>query len=104
MRPELTRALLGLVAAGVAGCPLTQQTLYGGPPLDVIDEVDEVDEVDVDGDGYGTKTDCDDSDASVHPGAEDATADGKDQDCDGHDGPKTPEDAPTPELKQKDGH
>ncbi len=58
---------------------------------------------DADGDGYGTgqgvlaceqpantateNHDCDDADAGVSPGAEDSTADGLDQDCDGHDGP-----------------
>ena len=30
--------------------------------------------------------DCDDTDAAVHPGAEDAPEDGIDQDCDGDDG------------------
>jgi hypothetical protein len=30
--------------------------------------------------------DCDDADAAVHPEAEDASTDGVDQDCDGHDG------------------
>ncbi len=41
--------------------------------------------VDADGDGYAGDEDCDDSDASVHPGAEDACGDGVDQDCDGED-------------------
>lgn len=61
---------------------------------------------DTDGDGFGdplsTKdsctqpvgyvkdnTDCDDTMASVHPGAVDDTVDGIDQNCDGHDGPFT---------------
>ncbi len=61
---------------------------------------------DLDGDGYGTTPDgslacaaspsevavgrdCDDSDATRNPDAEDAAADGVDQDCDGHDGPWT---------------
>ena len=37
--------------------------------------------VDVDGDGYSAEEDCDDSDASIHPGAEEA-CDGVDNDCD----------------------
>jgi hypothetical protein len=61
---------------------------------------------DADGDGYGDPatgvyvcdppsgtvsdgTDCDDADASVHPGAADPPDDGVDQDCDGIDGTDT---------------
>jgi putative metal-binding protein/type IX secretion system substrate protein len=57
---------------------------------------------DVDGDGYGNPavhetsntrptdyvldhTDCDDTKASIHPGAQEIPDDGVDQDCDGHD-------------------
>lgn len=45
---------------------------------------------DVDGDGYLSEAcggdDCDDADASVHPGAEDPPDDGVDRNCDGIDG------------------
>ena len=49
---------------------------YGGPDADASDD---------DGDGYYDITDCDDADASVHPGASEAAYDGVDQDCDGAD-------------------
>jgi hypothetical protein len=39
--------------------------------------------VDADGDGYVDGVDCDDGDASVHPGAGETIGDGVDSDCDG---------------------
>ncbi len=41
--------------------------------------------VDADGDGYNDTVDCDDSDASVNPGAAEVCGDGIDNDCDGVD-------------------
>ena len=42
-------------------------------------------DVDGDEDGFSLADDCDDADASVHPGATDTCADGVDRDCDGLD-------------------
>jgi hypothetical protein len=41
--------------------------------------------VDNDGDGYETPSDCDDSNAAIHPGADETPGDGVDSDCDGDD-------------------
>lgn len=62
----------------------------GAPANGKDDNCDGVDGVDGDGDGHASKAtgggDCDDSAASVHPGAADSVGDGVDQDCDGADG------------------
>ena len=49
------------------------------------DCIDPPDEEDADGDGYPVEEDCDDTDASVYPGAAEVPDDTVDQDCDGHD-------------------
>gem|GEM_PF-4893655 len=80
--------LFGGAAAVAFVCGLSYSALGGGtPPACTGDN---------DGDGYanpvctdacdgcvGPEVDCDDSDASVHPGATEVCGDGKDNDCDG---------------------
>jgi formylglycine-generating enzyme required for sulfatase activity len=58
-----------------------------GDDSDGSDGGDGSDMSDADADGFSVEDgDCDDGDASVHPGADDTTGDGTDQDCDGADG------------------
>jgi serine protease AprX len=53
--------------------------------VSVLAALDALPPIDVDGDGYGEGRDCNDHDASVHPGAVERPRDGIDQDCNGHD-------------------
>ena len=55
------------------------QGSHGGLPSTTCDTND------ADGDGYDSSTDCDDSNASVHPGAVEVCDDGIDNDCTGGD-------------------
>lgn len=67
-------AVLGLVLTGCPPAPV--QADYG------------VALTDADNDGYySEEDDCDDGDASIHPGATETAGDGVDSDCDGEDDP-----------------
>lgn len=76
-------ALGALAALGLSACHL-------GPDTGVFEAAYGIAETgrdtDDDGDGYTVgEGDCDDADASVHPGAEETFDDGTDSNCDGED-------------------
>lgn len=63
----------------------TIETKCDGKDNDCDGEIDENCPVDADGDGYKNDVDCNDDDASIHPGAIENCGDGIDQDCTGYD-------------------
>ena len=71
-------AALGLVAA-LSGCD------GGGEDTFVVQPEYGVAITDYDGDGYDASEDCNDDDASIHPGATETAGDGVDSNCDGED-------------------
>ena len=75
-KPSISPALAALLGLTMAtGCPTRTTALYGAPATDQ------------DGDGYLLEgDDCDDTDASINPAADDPEGDGIDQNCDGVDG------------------
>lgn len=65
-----------LAALALAACDGSKNFT---PPYGVAPESSVVDE---DGDGYGARTDCDDSNPDIHPDAVETKDDGIDSNCD----------------------
>ena len=84
--PLLSRTALAVV--GGSAVSMTLMACYGLPPCEDTG-------IDADDDGFVTaqgascgcfELDCNDEDASIHPGADDPVGDGVDQNCYGEDG------------------
>ena len=69
---------------GAAWC--NASSAYGAGDLGTPGEANDVCLADADGDGSEDALDCDDTDATIYPGAYDLVGDGIDQNCDGIDG------------------
>jgi hypothetical protein len=74
IRPSTAALLLGLMLGGCDDGDEGTELMYGVPMTDN------------DGDGWAMEDgDCDDSDESINPGAEETPGDGVDSNCDGFD-------------------
>jgi len=76
---EARPAAMVLLGLTMAGCEIIGQPEYG-----VV--ISDTGYLDSDGDGYSVdEGDCDDTDAAIHPDAEETAGDGVDSNCDGED-------------------
>ncbi len=98
-------AAVAVFVAGLAGLGLSPTLAVamrrgGGLAATVLGALERF--TDHDRDGHGAHfggSDCDEGDPSRHPGAVDPAGDGRDQDCDGADGPVSVALAPTPSIE-----
>ena len=83
MEATMFRLLLLLSLLAPTGCR-TKDDTGDDTSTPVVETADTQDTAgpDGDGDGYGAGLDCDDTDASVHPGQDETPYDGVDNDCD----------------------